>query len=82
MAGKLLWTPGGFTATEREEVCLPPEYMRMLAVFGETSGQIDLGLHCSRCKQNVSGKNATADKHWTMECACRTFIGANPITAN
>lgn len=77
-----LWTPGGTISTERQTVNLPPEYMKMLAVFGETSSEINLGLHCSRCKQDVVGKNATADKGWIMECACRTFIGRNPIQSH
>lgn len=66
---------------ERQEVRLPPEYMQMLAAFAETSGDIDLGLHCSQCKQNVVGKNGRSDSRWIMECACRTFIGANPLPA-
>jgi hypothetical protein len=74
-----IWTPA---TTERQTVNLPPEYMKMLAVLAETSAQIDLGLHCSRCNQDLSGKNATADKGWIMECACRTFVGRNPTKAN
>lgn len=66
----------------RQEVKLPMEYMQMLAVFAETSNEVDLGLHCSRCKENLVGKNASADKRWIMECACRTFIGANPIKSH
>lgn len=73
------WTPGGMITTEREEIRLPPEYCRMLAVLADTSGEIDLGLHCSRCNQDLVGKNARADTAWILECACRTFIGANPL---
>ncbi len=65
--------------TGRQTVNLPMEYMQMLAVLAETSSDIDLGLHCSRCKENVVGKNATSDKRWIMECACRTYVGTNPI---
>lgn len=75
----LIWTPGGMLNTEREVTRLPPEYLKMLAVLAETSGDIDLGLHCSRCKENVQGKNARGDNQWRMECSCRTFIGGNPL---
>lgn len=75
-----LWTPGGLVNVgERVEVRVPPEYMRMVAVLAETSSDIGLGIHCSRCGQDLVGKNARADTQWIMECACRTFIGANPL---
>lgn len=66
-------------STERELQILPPEFLRMLAVLGETAGDIEIGLHCSKCKQDLVGKNARADNQWTIECACRTFKGSNPI---
>jgi hypothetical protein len=69
------WTPDG----PREEVPVPPEYLKMIAVLAETSGRMQLGLHCSRCGQDLVGKNAPSDRRWMMECACRTFIGANPL---
>jgi len=64
----------------RTEVELPVEYMQMLAAFAETSAVVDLGLHCSRCGQDLRGANGRSDSRWTMECACRTFIGANALT--
>ena len=63
----------------RQELSLPPEYVQMLAAFAETSSAIDLGLHCSRCGQDLRGANGRGDARWIMECACRTFIGANPV---
>lgn len=63
----------------RTEVRLPPEYMQMLSALADTSGVIDLGLHCSRCRQDLRGANGRSDSRWIMECACRTFIGANPL---
>lgn len=76
----VLFGPGGSViSTAREEVTLPPEYLKMLAVLGNTSGDIGLGLHCAKCKQDVVGKNGTGDKRWMMECACRTFVGGNPL---
>lgn len=74
-----LWTPEGVVVPERQEQRCPPEYMRMLAVLADTSAEIHLGLRCTRCGQDVVGKNARSDNRWIMECACRTFIGANPL---
>jgi hypothetical protein len=79
-------TPTGFLLPEgtlgtREEVILPPEFAKMLAVLGDTAADIHLGLHCSMCGQDVVGKNARADTRWILECACRTFVGGNPLRA-
>lgn len=71
--------PASFPRIGREEVRLPPEYMQMLVAFAETSAVVDLGLHCSRCKENVVGRNGPGDRKFIMDCACRTFIGANPL---
>lgn len=75
----MIWTPGGMMSTERTAQALPAEFLKMLAVLGETAGDINIGLHCSLCKQDLVGKNARADNQWTMECACRTFKGGNPL---
>lgn len=74
--------PSGALYIRREQLTLPPEYMQMLAALAETSSVIDVGLHCSRCKESLSGKNATSDNRWIMECACRTFVGRNPIKSH
>lgn len=76
-----IWTPEA-TATKRQTVNLPPEYMQMLAVLAETSGDINLGLHCSVCHENVVGMNGHSDTRWIMECACRTFVGKNPTRSH
>ena len=76
---RVLWTPGGGAIpVDREEVALPVEYLRMLMVLAETSADMDLGLHCSRCKENITGQNSMSDLVWRLECACRTFVGDNP----
>lgn len=77
-----LITPSGIIDTDRTREHLPPEYLRMIAVFADTSSQIDLGLHCSRCGQDVQGSNVLGESRWQMECACRTFVGENPIRGN
>ena len=75
----MIYTADGSIATPRTIQTVPPEYLKMLAVLAETSGTINLGLHCSQCKQDVRGSNSERQGRWTMECACRTFIGANPL---
>lgn len=73
------WLPDGGSLGTREDVRIPPEYAKMLAVFADTSAQMQLGIHCSVCGTDLVGKNAREDTRWIMECACRTFIGANPL---
>jgi hypothetical protein len=79
MAMGLVDGRGREVTSERTEQRLPVEYMRMLTAFALHSNDLDLGLYCSRCGVNLSGKNASVDNRFLMECACRTFIGANPL---
>jgi len=75
----MLFAPSGDLIRDRQMVTLPPEFAKMLAVLGETSAELDLGLHCSRCHENLVGKNAREDTQWIVECGCRTFKGGNPM---
>ena len=76
----VLYTPqGGTIETNRPEVRLPPEFVKMLLVFADAAGMLDLGLHCSRCKTDLRGANGTRASLLRMECACRTFKGGNPL---
>ena len=78
----LIYTPdGGAINTERPEIHWPLEFMRMLAIFARNAGDIQLGLTCERCKESLQGRNATSDNFWRMECACRTYIGRNPLSS-
>jgi len=77
----MLYGASGEAILERAQVMVDPAYLKMVAVLAETSQQFDLGLHCSRCKQNLRGVNGHGDKRWVMECACRTFTGKNPFLA-
>ena len=78
----VLYTPHGTVSLSRDEVPVPPEYLRMLAVFANTSEDLSLGLHCARCKQDLHGANTEHQGQWTMECGCRTFVGRNPMSAS
>jgi hypothetical protein len=76
----LIFTPnGGMINTERTDEDLPPEYLRMLVVLADTSAQLDIGLHCSRCNTDLVGSNNVNDPRMMLECACRTFTGPNPM---
>lgn len=74
-----IWTPNGEVGLTRQDVAVPPEYLRMLLVLGDTANDMRLGLHCASCKQDVRGANASSDGVLKMECGCRTFIGSNPV---
>lgn len=72
-----LFAPNGSASiiTKREQVRLPAAFMKTLAAFADVSAEINLGLHCSLCKQDIRGENHSQAARWTMECECRTFIG-------
>lgn len=75
----LIYTPSGMVNTEREEMLVPPEYLKMLAVLGDTAGDLKLGLHCAKCKQDFRAANSGRDAQWKLECGCRTLVGKNPM---
>jgi len=75
----VLYTPHGAVNLSRETVSVPPEYLKMLAVMADTSADIGIGLHCTKCKQDIRGANSGNDARWTVECGCRTFSGRNPF---
>lgn len=76
-----IFTPGGgVIETERPEIHWPAEFMRMLAIFAANCGDIQLGIRCERCQQPLDGRNARSDNFWRMECACRKYIGKNPLS--
>ena len=78
----IIFTPdGGAIETERPEVHWPIEFMRMLAIFAANCEDAQLGIRCERCKQPLNGKNAQSDNFWHMECACRKYLGRNPLSS-
>lgn len=74
----LIFTPSGVIDTERPVVQMNPHVAVKLAIFAEVAGELEWGLHCSRCKQDISGKNAREENDWRMDCGCRTYVGRNP----
>lgn len=73
-----IFAPDGSAAIvmKRERVELPAAFMRTLAAFADVAGELNIGLHCSICKQDLGGENNSQAVNWTMECECRSFIGA------
>jgi hypothetical protein len=77
----ILYTADGSAInTERQEIHWPLEFMRMLAIFAVNCEETQLGLTCGRCDQKLHGANAREDNFWRMECACRTYLGRNPLS--
>lgn len=77
----MIYAPDGSAIeTNRPEMHWPPEFMKMLAVFALACGEISLGVVCERCKQPLQGHNAREDNFWKMECACRKYVGRNPMS--
>lgn len=76
----LIFTPdGGVVNTERQEMHWPLDFMRMLAIFARNCDDTHLGIRCEDCKQMLQGTNAREDNFWRLECACRTYLGRNPL---
>lgn len=76
----LIYTPdAGVVNTARKEEHWPPEFMKHLATFASTCETTHLGIVCNHCRQALQGANAREDNYWRMECACRTYIGRNPL---
>lgn len=78
---KVLFTPDGVVrlgtekATERIE--LRAGVMEWMKQFSDVAAALHIGLHCARCKADLIGKNADSDKHFTVLCECREFVGEN-----
>jgi len=75
----VLYTPHGAVNLSREEIDIPPDYLKMLLVLADTSATIRIGLHCTKCKQDIRGANSISDGILRAECGCRTFRGTNPM---
>ena len=76
-----IWTPAGFANTERPSIEMPAAWLRAVADFAEDAGDLEWGIHCARCKQNVAGTNGIGDARWNLECGCRRYVGQNPFAA-
>ena len=76
----MLYGANGQVVAERHRVAIDPELLKMIAALAEFSSDLSLGLHCSRCQQDLRGVNGHGDARWAIECGCRTFVGRNPFT--
>lgn len=62
----------------RARVGLRPGLMQWFAQFHDFASHYEVGLVCTRCGQPLGGTNGDHDATLTVECACRTFVAANP----
>jgi hypothetical protein len=77
----MIYAPDGTVLEARKEEHWPPEFMQMLAAFALACDHSRLGIRCEQCKTVLQGQNASQDNMWTMECACRKYIGRNPMSS-
>lgn len=76
----MIITPDSLTLkADRQAVVLPPQYLKALADLADDSALLNIGLHCSLCGADLVAANGYGDARWALDCACRTFIGANPM---
>jgi hypothetical protein len=73
-----LYTPTGQRLKARDTIELPWGTMRRVIEFAEIAGLHALGLHCSKCSQDIVAKNGDHDPVLTMTCGCREFWSTNP----
>ena len=61
---------------EFETRAVPRRWMDLLKEFSKTWGRPDgpsLGLHCSRCGQDVVSRNNITDTVYVVSCQCRQY---------
>ena len=79
---KVLFTPSGVVDLEgstvnRHRVELRPGLMEWFRQANDVFAHFQLGLHCTKCGADITGKNADTDKTFVVVCGCREFIGGN-----
>lgn len=75
-----IWTPEGVVMLgekQAERVELRPGIMEWLRQFSDVAQALGLGMHCSKCKKDLVGKNSDSDKVFAVVCECREFIAMN-----
>lgn len=79
MSGKAIWTPDGVVnlGATVERVELRKGIMEWLRQFSDVATALGLGMHCSKCKADIVGKNADSDRVFSVTCGCREFVGEN-----
>lgn len=75
-----IWGSDGITklsGKKAERVELRAGVMEWLRQFNDVARALGMGLHCSKCKADIIGKNADTDRVFAVSCGCREFIGPN-----
>jgi hypothetical protein len=73
-----LWIPGQGVQRTRTPEELPWQVMLRTMEYATIAQQFGLGLHCSRCSQDIVAKNAETDPVLKMRCGCRELWSVNP----
>lgn len=64
----------------RVDVEVPDALMAWLVQFAEFAGEAKLGLTCTVCRSPVvGGAHGLHEAQLRMSCACRQFVGVNPL---
>ncbi len=80
MSGNAIWTPDGIQRLDgkaHERVELSQGLTEWFRQFADVAAHFKLGLHCSKCKGDVTGRNGDLDRTFSVACNCREFIGSN-----
>ena len=75
-----LWTPDGVVTLGQktsERVELRAAVGEWLRQFADVATAMELGLHCSRCKSDIVGKNSETARSYAVSCQCRDFVWPN-----
>lgn len=77
---KAIWTPDGVQVLggqQPERVELRAGVMEWLRQFADVAAALKLGVYCSQCGKDLTGRNSDHAKVYSVTCGCREFIGAN-----
>lgn len=70
------------TPLRYETVTVPASWMQLMSNFAATWGRADghaLGIHCSRCGQDLIGGNSATDAVLKVNCGCREFVNERRV---
>ncbi len=69
----LAWITGRKVST----VELNPGAMEWFRQAADVCSHFLLGIHCDRCRADLSGLNSDTDQVYSTACSCREFLGVN-----
>jgi hypothetical protein len=69
----LAWVTGRSVA----KVEMKPDAIEWFRQAADVCGHFQLGIHCDRCRVDLSGLNSDADQVYSTACSCREWLGVN-----